>query len=66
MSVFWDVALCSLVEVYRRFTDAYCLLSSFIALILEAVSTSETSFSIYKTARYKIPEDIFLLAAVIN
>jgi hypothetical protein len=23
--VFWDVAQCSFVEVYRRFTDAHCL-----------------------------------------
>jgi hypothetical protein len=25
MAVFWDVALCSLVEVYRRFRGACCL-----------------------------------------
>jgi hypothetical protein len=25
MTVFWDVALCSLVEINRRFRDAYCL-----------------------------------------
>jgi hypothetical protein len=25
MAVFWDVAPCSLVEVYRRFRGAYCL-----------------------------------------
>jgi hypothetical protein len=25
MTVFWDVALCSLVEIDRRFRGAYCL-----------------------------------------
>jgi hypothetical protein len=25
MAAFWDVAPCSLVEVYRRFSSAYCL-----------------------------------------
>jgi hypothetical protein len=25
MTVFWDVAPCTLVEVYRRFRSAYCL-----------------------------------------
>jgi hypothetical protein len=25
MTVFWDVAPCSLVEIDRRFTGAYCL-----------------------------------------
>jgi hypothetical protein len=39
MAVFWDVTPYSLVEVYRRFKSSYCL----IALMMEAVSTSETS-----------------------
>jgi hypothetical protein len=34
MAVFWDVAPCSLIEVYRRFRGA---------LMMEAESTSETS-----------------------
>jgi hypothetical protein len=25
MTIFWDVASCSLVEIERRFTGAYCL-----------------------------------------
>jgi hypothetical protein len=25
MTVFWDVAPCSLIEIYRRYRDAYCL-----------------------------------------
>jgi hypothetical protein len=43
---FWDVALCSLVEVYRRL----------IALMMEAASTSETSVNFYQTTRRNIPE----------
>jgi hypothetical protein len=36
---FWDIAPCSLIEVDRRFRDAYCR----ITLMMEALSTSETS-----------------------
>jgi hypothetical protein len=36
---------------------------SLIALMMEAVSTSETSVSIYQTTRRNIPEDIFVLIA---
>jgi hypothetical protein len=43
MTVFWDIASCSLVEVYWRFRGSHCL----IALIMEAVSTSETSVNFY-------------------
>jgi hypothetical protein len=35
-----------------------------IALMMEAVSISETSASFYETARRNIPEDVFLLAVV--
>jgi hypothetical protein len=38
MTVFSDVAQCSLVEFYRRFRGA-----CYLALLMEAVSTSETS-----------------------
>jgi hypothetical protein len=44
MAVFWVVALCSLVEVYRRFRDAMS-----IALMMEAASTSEMSVNFYQT-----------------
>jgi hypothetical protein len=36
--VFWDVAPCSLVDVYRRFSG-----TSIITLMMEAASTCETS-----------------------
>jgi hypothetical protein len=53
---FWDVALCSLVKIDRRFTAASGLL---VALMMEAVSTSETSDNFYETTQCNIPEDIF-------
>jgi hypothetical protein len=40
----------SLVEVYRRF----------VAMMMEAVSTSETSVNCYQTTRRNIPEDSHL------
>jgi hypothetical protein len=58
MTVFWDAVLCSLVEVYQRFRDAYCLHHQDDENNnLEAVSTSETSVNFYETTRRKIPED---------
>jgi hypothetical protein len=50
MTVLWDVAPYSLVEIDR------CL----IALMMEAVSTSKTSVSLYQTTRRNIPEDSHL------
>jgi hypothetical protein len=44
ITVFWNVASCSLVELDRRFTDV-------IALKMKAVSTSETSVKLYQTTR---------------
>jgi hypothetical protein len=55
--VFWDIALCSLVRVDRRFRVAYCLhYQNFITLMMEAVRTSEMVYSNETTCRY-IPED---------
>jgi hypothetical protein len=47
MTVFWDVAPCSLVEVYRRLRGA-------IALMMEAESTSETSVNFYDTTHVSV------------
>jgi hypothetical protein len=44
MTFFWDVAPCSLVD-------------TLIALMMEAVSISETSVNFYQTIRRNIPED---------
>jgi hypothetical protein len=52
MTVFWDVAPCSLVETDRRFRDSYGHHHQ------GAVSTSETSVISYKTIRRNIPRDI--------
>jgi hypothetical protein len=43
MAVFWDVSPRSLLEVYRRFRDAYYLYLH--GLIMEAASVSETSIT---------------------
>jgi hypothetical protein len=51
MAVFWVFAPSSLVEVYRRF----------IALIMEAASTFETSVNFYQTARHNNLENSHLL-----
>jgi hypothetical protein len=47
MAVFWVVAPCSLVEVYRRFRGACCL----IDLMIKTVSIYETSVNFYQTTR---------------
>jgi hypothetical protein len=64
MTVFGDVAPCSLVEVYRRFRgDAASII--IIALIMEAASTSEMLVNFYQTTRLNIRKIfIFILAAV--
>jgi hypothetical protein len=54
ITVFWDVMPCSLVKTDRRFRAAYC---PAIALMMEAVSTSETSAIISRITRRNIPED---------
>jgi hypothetical protein len=60
MAVFWIVAQCSLVEVYRRLKGACCLSYSLIALMMEAASISESSVNFYQTTRRNIPEDSHL------
>jgi hypothetical protein len=54
MTVFCNVVPCSL-TVYRLSIGAYCIHR--IALMMGAVSTSETSVKFYQTTRYNIPED---------
>jgi hypothetical protein len=56
MAVFWIVAPCSLVEVYRRFRGPCCLHHQ-VALMMEAASTSEMSVNFYQTTRRCNPED---------
>jgi hypothetical protein len=58
-SAMWDVAPCSLVETEQHFRGAYCLCHQG-ALIIEAVSISETYFDFYRTTRHNNPEDSHL------
>jgi hypothetical protein len=51
MAIFWVVAPCSLVQVYRRFRGA---------LMMDAVSTSETLVNVYQTTRRNNPQDSHL------
>jgi hypothetical protein len=60
MVVFCDVAPCSLVDIDRRFRGT-CYLhyqgDGPIVLMMEALSTFETSVNIHQTAQRNIPED---------
>jgi hypothetical protein len=48
--------------VWQKFTDVLVVLTAsiIIALMMEAVSTSETSVNFYQTTRRNIPEDSHL------
>jgi hypothetical protein len=50
MAVFWVVAPCILIEVYRRFRGACCLHH-------QGESSSETSVNFYQTTRCNNPKD---------
>jgi hypothetical protein len=50
-----DVALRSLVEVYRRFRGAW-------VLMMESANTSEKSVNLYQTTGHNIPDDSHLQA----
>jgi hypothetical protein len=60
MAVFWVVALCNLVEVYRRFIGHYCF--SHHERDDGAADTHETSVNFYQTTTRNIPEDSHLHA----
>jgi hypothetical protein len=53
MTVFWVVAPCSLVEVYRRFSSH--------RLMMDASNATETTVNFYQTCQKTA---IFMLAAV--
>jgi hypothetical protein len=56
MTIFWDIAPCSLVEV----TDVSKVLAAIIALMMEKTSTSETSVNFYQSTRRNNPEESHL------
>jgi hypothetical protein len=61
MTVFWDIALCSVVDINQCFRGTYCLhhqgYELFISLMIEAVSSTERSVSICQTAQCYISGD---------
>jgi hypothetical protein len=60
MAVFWIVSPSSLTDVYRRSRGACCPIFSNIDLIMDAVTTSETSAIFYHIIRRKNAEDSHL------
>jgi hypothetical protein len=68
MSAFWEVALCSLVEVDRRFIRAYYLHfqgdASIIDLMVEAVHASQTLVCFDTTRISSQKARIIILSAV--
>jgi hypothetical protein len=64
MAVFWVVAPCSFVELYRRFRDVCCFHhQGDEVLMMEGASTSGTSVNFYQTTRCNNPEDSHLSLA---
>jgi hypothetical protein len=63
-TVFWDVALCSLVKYFRRFRGACCLHHQGNKSLMEAASTCETSVNFYQTTPRNNPEDSHLKVIV--
>jgi hypothetical protein len=56
--LFWEVALCILIETDQRFESVYFLQhQDLIALTMQAVSTSEKSVIFHQTRRRNNPED---------
>jgi hypothetical protein len=55
MTVFWDVAQGSLIDVLEVL--AASISASIIALMMMAASTFETSVNFYQTTQRNIPED---------
>jgi hypothetical protein len=65
--IFWDVAPCSHVGVDLRFRGKYCLHhQAIIALMMEAVRTSETSVNFSVTTRRYIPKTLNFILAVVR
>jgi hypothetical protein len=58
MTVFWDVALCSLVEIGDI---SEVLIVSIFRVVMEAVSTSKTSVSFCEITWGNIPEEVIFI-----
>jgi hypothetical protein len=59
MTIFWDIAPCSLVETNWRFRGTYCLHHQNVEM-MEAISISEKSVNFYQTMRCNIQENSHL------
>jgi hypothetical protein len=58
MTALWDFAPYTLVDIGRHFRGACCpIIRVIIAMMMEAISFSKTSVSIYQTTRSSIAED---------
>jgi hypothetical protein len=58
MTALWALVLCSLVEVDKHFRGVYCLYhqDDFMALMMEAVCTSQMMVNFDETSQHYIPE----------
>jgi hypothetical protein len=61
VAAFWDMAPCSLVEEDGRFRGTASIIKT---LMMEGVSSSETSFGVYHTTRHNVPEGCHLHPAI--
>jgi hypothetical protein len=62
MTVFSDIALCSLVEVDGLSSGANCL----VTFMMEADSTPETSVNFYQTTQRNTPKDRHLYSRALR
>jgi hypothetical protein len=61
-----DIALCSLVEADRSYRGVFVsIVRAVIALVMDAVRTSETTLYFYETARRHLPESCHLQRDVV-
>jgi hypothetical protein len=58
MALFWNIVPCGVVDAGRRFRGAYSLATLFFALMMEAVSSSETLLSIYQVTLRNVQQYI--------
>jgi hypothetical protein len=60
IAVFWVIAPCSLLDVYRRFRGACCRHHQGNVWRMDIAGTYETSVNLYQSARRNSPDDSHL------